>query len=186
MTLQNEQYTVTASVETTPQLSLYDIVHNTENIDTADHFMARTFDVLRSDGHSLRIALLDLVLPNDSPYAVLEGNLLTTILFDAILRLDMDTGRIIQYVPCKNLGGLFELHAVRDGYLIRGESELFRCDANLRQIWSFSGRDILVSLHAKKSFRFDNDRIYCRDFMGWQYILDMNGNLIEDFHEFIN
>ena len=180
----NEHYTVVASVETTPQLSLYDIIHNPENIDTTDFFMARTFEVIPSSGHSLRIALLDRVVTNHSPYALLEGDLLTTILFDAIVRLDLTTGHIVHSVYCDNIGGLFELHTIQGGYLIRGESEIFRYDTDLRQIWSFSGRDIFFSPFTDKSFWITDNRIYCRDFLGWQYILDTDGNLVEDFCEF--
>ncbi|MGN8874420.1 hypothetical protein [Pseudoflavonifractor sp. HCP28S3_F10] len=184
MHLHNEKYAVLTSVEEQPFLDQYDIVHNTEKIDTNGYFMTRTFRITRLDGHSLKIALLDLICSNYEPYAALEGNILTTILFDSIVRIDMDTGLIIQYEKCDNIGGLFEIHPIDGGYLIWGEGEIFRYDSHLKQIWSFSGRDILVSLHSKQHFWIDDNQIHCRDFLGWHYILDLDGNLIADFREF--
>ena len=78
MHLHNEKYAVLTSVEEQPFLDQYDIVHNTEKIDTNGYFMTRTFRITRLDGHSLKIALLDLICSNYEPYAALEGNILTS------------------------------------------------------------------------------------------------------------
>ena len=39
--LHNKRYAVLSSVEVTPLLDQYNVVHNPENIDTNDYFMAR-------------------------------------------------------------------------------------------------------------------------------------------------
>lgn len=45
MRLQNQHYTITASVETMPSLSQFDIVYNLSNAKTEDFYMARIFRV---------------------------------------------------------------------------------------------------------------------------------------------
>ena len=184
MELHNERYAVLSSVEVTPLLDQYDVVHNTENIDTNAYFMARIFHIMRSDGHSLKVALLDLICSSYEPYAALDGNILTTILFSSIVRIDMDTGLLVQHKQCDNMGGLFEIHPIEGGYLIWGEGDIFRYDLTLKRVWHFMGRDILVSLHGNQHFWVQNAEIHCRDFSGYHYVLDFDGKLIYNFREY--
>ena len=146
--------------------------------------MAREFRVERQNGCTISFALIDLICSGYEPYAVLEENILTVILFSTIVQLEMDTGKIVQYVPCDNTGGLCEIHAIEGGYIIWGEEDIFRYDRSLNQVWHFMGRDILVSLKANRHFWIENGFIHCRDFLGWHYVLDLNGNTLSDFREF--
>lgn len=184
MVLHNENYIVQSTVEVTPLLDQYDVVHNTESIDTDDYFTARIFHINRLDGHALKIALIDLICASCEPCAALDGNILTTILFSSIVRIDMDTGLIVQCEACNNIGGLFEIHPIDGGYLIWGEGDIFRYDLALNRVWHFMGRDILVSLHSNKHFWIEQEEIHCRDFLGWHYVLNYDGKLIYDFCEF--
>ncbi len=84
---------------------------------------------------------------------------------------------------CDNIGGLFEIHAIEGGYIIWGESDIFRYDLQLNRIWHFTGRDMLVSRTKDKHFWIDDGLIHCRDFEGWHYVFDFNGKLIDDFRE---
>ena len=184
MQLHNEKYTVISDVTVPPPLDRFDVVHNTENINTDDFCMAYTFQITGNDGHSMKVALIDLICSSYIPYAALDGNTLVVILFQSIVRLDMDTGAIIQYTECDNMGGLFEIHPIEGGFLIWGEGDIFRYDRSLNRIWHFTGRDILVSLHSSKHFWIEDTEIHCRDFLGWHYVLDFDGKLIRNFREF--
>ena len=184
MELRNEKYTVLLKTEVAPPLSQYDIIHNTEEVNTDDFYVARTFQVHRADGHLRNIALLDLCCSSNEPFAVLNDHILTVILFRAIVRIDLNTGLIIQHKECNSTGGLFEIHHMDDGYLIWGEGDIFRYDDSLNRIWHFVGRDILVSLHCNQHFWMERDEIHCRDFLGWHYILDLDGNVLCNFREF--
>jgi len=128
MTLSNETCTIQCDVLTQPSLEGFDIVHNTEAANTSDYYMARAFQIECKDVHSLYIALLDRLCSDSDHYAVLEGHTLTVILFEAIVRIDMNTGAILQRAVCENMGGLNEIHPIEDGYILYGESEVFRYD----------------------------------------------------------
>ena len=184
MRLQNQHYTIAASVETMPSLSQFDIVYNLSNAKTEDFYMARIFRVCSFDGISRSIALVDLLCAEYKPYAVLEDNFLTAILFDSIVRINLATSLVSQYEKCDNMGGLHEIHPMKDGYIIWGEGDIFRYDSALNRIWNFSGRDILVSCNTDKHFWIEDGLIHCRDFLGWHYIIDFDGKLIRDFREF--
>lgn len=183
MVLQNEHYSINASTETMPTLSQYDIVYNLNGTNTDEYYMARIFNISRNNGPSISIALVDFLCAGYKPFGVLEDDYLTVILFDSIVRLDLITGTIITYTECDNMGGLHEIHAIEDGYIIWGEGDIFRYDLELNRIWHFMGRDILVSLKMNQHFWIEDNRIHCRDFEGWHYILDLNGKLLEDFKE---
>lgn len=183
MILQNETYTILCEVLVQPSLDSFDIVHNTEATDTTDFYMARTFDIQRRDGHSIKIALLDRLCSGGEHYTVPDGNTLTVILFAAIVRIDLDTGAILQHVPCENMGGLNEIHPIEDGYILYGEGDVFRYDRSFHKIWEFGGRDILVSLEHSPSFWLEESEIHVRDFLGWHYVLDLNGKVIEEILE---
>ena len=186
MRLENQNYTITATVETMPSLSQFNIVYNLSNTNSDDFYMARVFRVSSPDGTSRSIALLDLLCSEYKPYAVLENNFLTVVLFDSIVRINLTTGLVSQYEECDNTGGLHEIHAIEDGYIIWGETDIFRYDPSLNRIWHFMGRDILVSLAANRHFWIEDQLIHCRDHLGYHYILNLNGTLLQEFLEFKN
>lgn len=115
---------------------------------------------------------------DDVRCAVLEGNCLTQIAFDEIFRIDVRTGCRLQTVECPNMGGLQEICPIEGGYIIRGETELFRYDQQLNRVWEFSGRDIFATPDGKKSFWVGKSTIHCSDWQGWRYVLDFDGKLI--------
>ena len=184
MEIHNEKYQIISNVVESPHLDQFDIVHNIRKISTDDFFMARTFQITKKDGHSITVALIDLICSSYVPYAVLEEDCLTIILFSAIVRMNVDTGLIVQYEECDNMGGLFEIHPIDGGYLIWSEGDICRYDSSLKRIWHFMGRDILVSMYSDKHFWIEDKQIHCRDFLGWHYVLDFSGKLIRDFKEF--
>ena len=183
MILQNEHYTIRSDTLFELPLAGYDIVHDPKAVGTDDLYCVRAFHITRGDGTALHVALIDHICASAVPYAVLEGHVLTVILFEAIVRIDADTGAIVQLVPCPNMGGLMEIHPIEGGYILYGEGEIFRYDRSLNRIWDFSGRDILVSLCHKKSFWLEENEIHVRDFLDWHYVLDMDGNLLREFME---
>ncbi|MGI5896286.1 MAG: hypothetical protein ACOX6U_04950 [Oscillospiraceae bacterium] len=183
MEFSNENFRIVISTETSPHLRRFSIVHNPENINTEDLYMARVLEIKNCHGDVMTVALLDTLCSDYEHCAVLEPHHITLILFSSILRLDLETGRIVQFVTCDNMGGLFELLPIAGGYIIWGESDIFRYDLQLNRIWHFMGRDILVSRTKDKHFWIHDGLIHCRDFKGWHYVLDFNGKLIDDFRE---
>ena len=111
---------------------------------------------------------------------VQNGNCLTQILFKEIRQVDAKTGDVLRQVECPNMGGLMGICAIEGGFILHGETELFRYDEQLNRVWSFSGRDIFVTLDGKKTFWIEKDTIHCRDWLGWHYVLDMDGKLISE------
>lgn len=186
MILSNDQYTVTITGDgqfwNTPAIQkAYDITFNPENIDQTDGFFDVTaICVEHAHGSTRRIALLASRYTDKEHCAVLDGQVLTVIQFDAIMQIDLERECVLQNVACSNWGGLMEIRPIKEGYIIRGEYDVFRYDAQLNRVWHFSGRDILVSSGGEKSFWIDDCFIHCRDWLGWHYVLDFDGNLISE------
>ena len=114
---------------------------------------------------------------------VQNRNCLTQILFKAIRQVDAQTGAVLRQVECPNMGGLIGICAIEGGFILHGETELFRYDGQLNRIWSFSGRDIFATLDGTKAFWIEKDTIHCRDWLGWHYVLDLDGKLISEKQE---
>ena len=57
---------------------------------------------------------------------VQNGNCLTQILFDEIRQVDAQTGEVLRQVNCPNMGGLMGICAIEGGFILHGETELFR------------------------------------------------------------
>ena len=184
MVIKNGQYIVAISTETTPSLDGYKVIYKSDEVETHDFYCALLIEVEETNGTDFKkIALLDTLISKQDSCAVLEGNILTVILFDTILQIDLNTVTIMRTVHCENCGGLEHILKTNQGYIIKSECEIFCFDKLLNQKWQFYGRDILVRATKEKSFWIENDFIHCRDWSMWHYILDMKGILISEFQE---
>ena len=76
------------------------------------------------------------------------------------------------------LGHLFELYRYGDSYIIYGELDIIRVEANFETSWVFSGSEIFVTMDDQAPFEMSNDRIILRDWDNNYYEVDYNGNLL--------
>lgn len=184
MVLRNESYTVSIQTEFKPAMDGLDLVYDPEDLlCSVDYYSARILRIEDSKGQSVTLALLGIALPDSEPCAVLEEEVLTVILFDSIVRLDLKSGQIIRNVKCENMGGLMEIHPIPEGYILYGEGDIFRYDRSLNQIWRRGARDILASPAGEKAFWIENSLIHYRDWEGWHYTLDFEGNRLGEIQE---
>ena len=183
MVLENEQYIVTTHAQYQPDIKEYRVLYQPEDLDMDDFFSAYLIHIQRNDGQKFSFAILDLLVSNIEPYAVLEENILTVILFRTILQIDLNTESITKCVDCENMGGLEEIHPIADGYILKSEGEIFRYDKDLNQIWWRAGRDIFANAKGDDCFWLEGDMIHCLDWEGWHYVLDMNGKTINEYRQ---
>ncbi len=183
MELHNEFFSVSVNCEHPCQLIDTDFVLNPLRVDPEnDYCMARVIRIENCSRKTRNIALLDRGGSINKSCAILTDHILTMILFDAIVQIDLNSESILQLAQCDHLGGLFEIHLVENGYILYGECSVFCYDFHLNQVWEFSARDILVSREGSRSFWIDNGDIHCLDWLGWHYVLDLDGNLISERH----
>lgn len=74
----------------------------------------------------------------------------------------------------------FSIYKLEEDILIHGELEIFRITKNGDITWSFGGRDIWVNTEGKKEVSIENNTIRLFDFDSNEYVIDFNGNQIED------
>jgi len=74
----------------------------------------------------------------------------------------------------------FEVFKYENDYLVYGELEISRINAEGKIQWSFSGADIFVSMDDEVSFTLQSDHIALVDFQGNKYQVDFDGKLIWD------
>lgn len=72
------------------------------------------------------------------------------------------------------------IYKIENDFLIHGELEIFRITKEGQILWRFGGRDIWVNTEGKPEFNIENDTIRLFDFESNEYVIDFNGNQIED------
>jgi len=74
----------------------------------------------------------------------------------------------------------FSIYKLEEDFIIHGELEIFRITKEGEIIWRFGGRDIWVSIEGKNEITIENNTIRLFDFQSNEYVLDFDGNQIED------
>lgn len=184
MVLNNEQFLAIISTQINPSLDGYRVIYQADGVDLCGFYCARIIEIKAANGTVFRVALLDNLLSKSEPCAVLEDNILTVTLFDKILQINLETAAIIRCVDCENLGGLELIFEINQGYLSKDECDIFYYDKMLNQVWRFGGRDILARVTGEECLWIEKNLIHCRDWAGWHYVLDMDGNTISEFQEY--
>lgn len=74
----------------------------------------------------------------------------------------------------------FSIYKIENDFLVHGELQIFRITKEGEIIWSFGGRDIWVNIEGKQEITIENNSIRLFDFESNEYVIDFNGNQIED------
>ena len=134
-------------------------------------------DVLSPAG-ARRIALAGGLYCGDESVAVLEGDVLTVLLNQNVVRLRVPDGELLSARQLALWGCGFAICRAGDGYLVHGELEVAMFDEQLEKLWSFSGRDIFVRPDGTPAFSLRDGVIRLYDFLLNEYCLDLNGRLL--------
>ena len=150
MILQNDICNVNISIDTTYTVEStdnkpYDLVLNPRRMRHND--MYRVF-AIRIDlpYKTLNIALIGDFYSYVEDCAVLEGEILSVLQNDAVVQLNIKNGTVINYKELDSFGCNYGIYRVQNGYIIYGEIEITMLDLDLNKKWSFSGKDIFVSI----------------------------------------
>ncbi|WP_394773251.1 hypothetical protein [Flavobacterium sp.] len=74
----------------------------------------------------------------------------------------------------------FSIHKLENDFIIHGELEIFRITKEGEIVWCFGGRDIWLNTEGKTEFCIEKNGIRLFDFESNEYVLDFEGNQIED------
>ena len=182
MVLQNDICTVTISIDEIYTIDSmdnqpYDLVLNPEGLKSNDMYKVLSIQI---DLYQkvISIALIGDYYTYDTDCAILEGVVLTILQNDAVARLNVNNGSMILFKEFDCFGCNFGIYKVKSGYIIYGEIEITMLDLDFNKKWSFSGRDIFVSVSGKESFKLCENSIKLYDFEDNFYEIDFMGNLI--------
>ncbi len=110
---------------------------------------------------------------------IIEDNKLLVLSGNEIYCLEIPSLKLIWKKEFDRITN-FSLHKLENDYIIYGELEIFRITKHGEIIWRFGGRDIWVSVDGKNPFNIETDKIRLFDFDSNEYVLDFDGNVIED------
>ena len=156
----------------------YDLVYNIKDIDEEDIFGIMKIKV-STKSHQYTVALLGFYLSGEDN-AILEEDILTILMNNVVIKLNLQTGKILSSVQFELFGTGDGIYKIDGGYILRGEAEIIRLNKDLNVIWRFSGRDIFYLPSGEESFVMCDDSIKLYDFLGYFYEIDYDGNPIRE------
>ncbi|MDO4439476.1 MAG: hypothetical protein Q4B86_08585, partial [Eubacteriales bacterium] len=168
MILHNDLCSINISIDTTYTVEStdnkpYDLIINPGNLKRSD--MYKVFSVqINLFSKTINIALIGDYYSYDEDCAVLEDTILTILQNDAIIQLNVNDGTMINYKEFDCFGCNYGIYRVQNGYIIDGELEITMLDFEFHKKWSFSGKDIFVSISDKKAFELCENSIKLYDF----------------------
>ncbi|MEO8516653.1 MAG: hypothetical protein ABI426_07915 [Flavobacterium sp.] len=107
-----------------------------------------------------------------------ESNLIMSLGF-TILSLNLKEIEI-DWILRPDISELFEFYDLEEDILLRGEHRIFRIEKNGNIKWEYGGRDIWVNLEGKKEVSIEENKIRLFDFESNEYLLNFDGELLED------
>jgi hypothetical protein len=114
---------------------------------------------------------------NDS--FILEDDKIWILSNNEIYCLELPTLELV-WVKEFDLHSNFSIYKLEEDFIIHGESQIFRISKGGDIIWSFAGRDIWFNMEGEPELTIEKDKIRLFDFESNEYVLDFDGNLIED------
>ena len=156
----------------------YDIVLNPCHYNRND--LWKTFSIhVNLFKHEFYIALIGPFYAYDSNCAILDNETLTVLQDNMITQIRITDGTMLRYIKFDCFGCNFAIYKVEKGYIIYGEIEITMLDFDFIKKWSFSGKDIFVSITNKHSFEIQRNVICLYDFKDNYYKIDFEGNQVE-------
>ena len=179
-TLQNEKYHINITtahtyIEESADNRRYDYILNPNKLGRNN--MYRTLCISVTGAKNAEIALVGDYYTSDSDCAILEGDILTVLQNDYISQINLDSVQVVAGYKVDVFGTTFAIYRMSDGYLIYGEIEIIKLDDGFNVVWTFSGRDIFVSISGKQAFELTEQSIKLYDFEDNFYELDFDGKL---------
>lgn len=148
----DETYTVD-SADNRP----YDVVYNPCYYKHRD--LCKTFSIhIDLFSRELHIALVGPFYSYVFDCGILDDEILTVLQDNTITQIRVTDGSLVRHIQFDCIGCNFGIYKI---------------------MWSFSGKDIFVSVSGKTSFELKESSICLYDFEGNDYELDFDGNLIQ-------
>lgn len=160
----------------------YDFVFWTKKYNREENFKVFRIEANHND-KSIFFALAGDINSYEENCAILEGNLLIVLQNKTISKIDLSNNILLSVKEMNNFGcnlGIYKCEG--EGYIIHGETNVFKLNFELEEEWSFSGNDIFITQNGSSPFIIDNNRIKLHDWNNAYYELDLDGNLIRSIY----
>jgi hypothetical protein len=183
MLLKHNDYIVKINVDDTYTIDstdnrYYDVILNPCNYKHGDLTKTLAIHIALPSKH-YSIALVGSYLISDSDCAILENDILTVLLDQIIVQINILNGSIVRHIELDCFGCNLAIYRVEKGYIIYGECEITMLKFDFSKRWAFSGKDIFASVSGKLPFEIKDELICLYDFEDNYYEIDFEGNHIK-------
>lgn len=183
MILVNEKFTVEVKKDTQYTLfstdnQYYDYIINTEDYSRNDYICAYCITV-NNNIDIYKIAIIARGYGKVDKCAILEEDRLVVLADNYIVFFNLSTRKLGNMKEVIDFGTGMEIYTFDGGYIINGELDIIKVDKSGNKIWSFSGRDIWVTLNGEDAIQIDGNKLILTDFNGDAYKVDKHGKEIK-------
>ncbi len=181
MFLENDKYRIKITIDSDFEkkyANSYDLIFQTK--DEKSDFKIFRIEVELNNDKTNFLALIGDINSCDENCAILEDNLLIVLQNKIITKIDLSKNIVLSVIEIDNFGYNLGIYSCKGGYIIHGETNIFKMNYDFKEEWSFSGNDIFVTQNGLPSLIIENDRIKLHDWNNAYYELDLDGNLIRN------
>lgn len=182
MVLKNDKFNIEIKKISMPlNKEEFDYIYDFENYKNEELYTVLEIKIITIDG-KIRIALFCDICGIYECCTVLNGEKLIIAKFNTVYEINLVCGEAC-HKHISDLAGAIGLYKVEDGYIIHGEMQIVKLDFELNIVWSFYGADIFASVQGRDSFILSKDKIELIDFENNHYVINLTGELIEQFRK---
>jgi len=117
---------------------------------------------------------------NDYQSVLINNNNILLSLGFSLVSIDLKTLKLNWKIR-PDTAEIFEFYKYKNDIILRGELAIHRINIESgKSIWEFGGRDIWINMDGKEEVNIENNGIRLFDFESNEYLIDFNGNLLED------
>lgn len=116
---------------------------------------------------------------------IIENNKIWICVCNKIYCLEIPTLELVWQKDFDTIAN-FSLYKLEEDFIIHGELLIFRISREGEIIWSFGGRDIWFNPEGYSELTIEENAIRLFDFDSNEYVIDFDGNQIEDIPRIIS
>jgi hypothetical protein len=183
MVLANNRFTVEVKRDTQYTLfstdnQYYDYIINTEDYSRNDYICVYCITV-NNNTDSYKIAIIARGYGQFDNCAILDEDRLVVLADNYMVLFNLSTRKLDNMKEVIDFGTGMEIYTFDGGYIINGEIDIIKVDKSGNKIWSFSGRDIWVTLNGEDALQINGNKLILTDFNGDTYKIDKYGKEIK-------
>ena len=157
----------------------YDYTIRTEEFDRNDYVCVYCI-IVNSNIENYKIAIITRCYGQIDNCVILEEERLVLLADNYIVFLNLTSKKLESIKQVIDVGTGIGMYSFDSGYTVNGEIDVIKVDKLGNKLWSFSGRDIWVTLSGEEAIQINDNKLMLTDFNGDTYEIDKYGKELKN------